>query len=181
MNSLGKIVTVVGKVTEVFSGKTQDGKPHLFLNFGNWRGRCFTVVLWGDAYDEIIKQKIDFNSLLNNWISSTGIITSYKHRPQIAFSSLIGFELLTSETEAKYRLGFTQDNPKFINSPIHYKKNVTISDPNSIEIEVEENNANALGKNEYKIFDDKKIREYQFQIQKRIDELYSNLPLPKNK
>jgi hypothetical protein len=187
MNNLGKIVTVVGKVTEVFCGKSQDGKPHIFLNFGNWKGRCFTVVLWGEAYDEIRKQKMDFNTLLNKWISSTGIITSYKHRPQIAFSSLLGFEILTGETEAKNRLGETHENPEVVDfeektdeliSPILYEKEGIIKDPISAENELDENK---ITNYENRVYDDKNIREYQSKIQKRIDELYSNLPFSKNK
>jgi hypothetical protein len=190
MNNLGKIVTVVGKVTEVFSGKTQDGKHHLFLNFGNWKGRCFTVVLWGDAYIEINEQKMDINIFLNKWISSTGIITSYKHRPQIALSSLLGFEVLTSEAEAKNRLGATQENPDLVNlegkpdatiSPILYEKEGIIYDPIPAEIELDENMPCKITNKENIRINDKNIREYQLKIQKRIDELYSKLPGPKNK
>ncbi len=190
MNNLGKIVTVVGKVTEVFNGKTQDGKPHLFLNFGNWKGRCFTVVLWGDAYDEINKQKMDINTFRNKWISSTGIITSYKHRPQIAFSSLLGFEILSSEADAKKRFGATQENTEFVNlegkpdatiSPILFEKEDIINDTILVEIELDEIKSYKIANNENRIFDDKNIREYQSKIQKRIDELYTNLPSSKNK
>ncbi len=190
MNNLGKIVTVVGKVTEVFRGKTKDGKPHLFLNFGNWKGRCFTVVLWGDAYDEINKQKMDIYTFLNKWISSTGIITSYKHRPQIAFSSLLGFEILTGEIEAKNRLGVTHKIPEVVDfegktdeiiSPILYGKEGINNDPISAEIELDENKLNKITNYENKVYDDKNIREYQSKIQKRIDELYSNLPFSKTK
>jgi len=190
MNNLGKITTVVGKVTEVFMGKTKDGKPHLFLNFGNWKARCFTVVLWGEAFEEIIKGKIDLNTYLNKWISSTGIITSYKHRPQIAFSSLIGFEILTGEDEAKYRLGESQENTHIINierkNDEIFLPNLNVgagtgSAPGSFEMEEEESKQYSITNNGHKVIDDKNIREYRSLVQKRIDELYSNLPMSRKK
>jgi len=102
---LGQIVTVIGRVTEVFEGQTRDGQAHIFINFGNWRSKCFTIVLWGDAY-KIVKETPDLapEKYLDCWVSVHGMLTSYKNRFQIAMDEPFGIEVLSDE-EAYQRLG----------------------------------------------------------------------------
>lgn len=106
LQKVGKVVHVVGKVKDVFEGKTKDGHPHAYLNVGNWRSKCFTVVLWGEAYDHFLKNGYTFEQVYQGkWISIRGVLTSYRRRLQIALDSPMGVEVLAGEEEAKLRLG----------------------------------------------------------------------------
>ncbi len=154
LQKLGKVVQVVGKVQEVFEGKTKDGHPHIFLNVGNWRTKCFTVVLWGEAYDELIKNDISSKALYEGkWISVRGVLTSYRRRLQIALDKPIGVEVLVDEEEAKIRLG--KDTlpvyPDFQN-----EKSVP-------EVRVRKTSLDMEG-----------ISKYQEQVQTQIDLLYKD-------
>lgn len=185
MTNLGKVVTVVGQVTEVFEGMTRDGEPHYFLNFGNWKGRCFTAVIWSDALKEIKKEGFDIGEFVNKWVSTSGVLTSYKHRPQIAFSSLIGFEVLSGEDEAKNRLGEISEpdpithkeqsteliyyQPKLFRFENGNRDNVL---QNTSSVNLEQFDLTALP-NKPLVMNDK-MNNYQKSIQRKIDSLYSS-------
>ncbi len=94
---LGEIVTVVGQIQEIFGGVSRDNVPHIFLNFGNWRIKCFTVVLWDEALNLMETTGIDANSFLNQWVSVTGILTSYRRRPQIIVNTPFDIEVLDEQ------------------------------------------------------------------------------------
>lgn len=94
---LGEIVTVVGRIEEVFSGMTRDNVPHIFLNLGNWRMKCFTIVLWDEALNLMESTGIDAHDYQDQWVSVTGMLTAYKRRPQIIVNTPFDIELLTEE------------------------------------------------------------------------------------
>lgn len=94
---LGEIVTVVGRIEEVFIGETRDHVPHIFLNFGNWRMKCFTVVLWDEALNLMTATGIDVQDYQDRWVSVTGMLTAYKRRPQIIVNTPFDIEFLTEE------------------------------------------------------------------------------------
>jgi hypothetical protein len=170
VNHIGKVVTVVGNVTDIYSGKTKDGQPHIFINFGNWKAGCFTIVLWGDGYQRFISSPLYSElTIINQWVSVTGILTNYKRRPQIALDTGYGVEILANETEAKFRLG--------INSSV--KKEETISPvslwmPKQTVIEP----AKTIQRNSPEIVlpsqpvDLERIRNYERNVRKKIEELY---------
>ncbi len=94
---LGEIVTVVGKIEEIFSGMSRDKVPHVFLNFGNWKLKCFTVVLWDEALNllhDIGGDPLDYQ---DKWVSVTGLITSFKRRPQMIINTPFDIEILDEE------------------------------------------------------------------------------------
>ncbi|HCS39733.1 MAG TPA: hypothetical protein DIW44_09145 [Anaerolineaceae bacterium] len=94
---LGEIVTVVGKIEEIFSGKTRDNVPHVFFNFGNWKMKCFTVVLWDEALNLMQATGIDPQEYKEKWVSVTGMLTSYKRRPQMIVNTPFDIEILDEE------------------------------------------------------------------------------------
>jgi serine/threonine protein kinase len=157
---LGQTVTVIGRVTDVFEGNTRDGHPHLFLNFGNWRAKCFTVVLWGEAYRQW-KEKSDAaeNMYLDRWVSVHGTLTSYKNRMQIAFDEPFGLEILPDEYEARRRLGvqtiFQMNNPIERKHPVDEQVSVP-KPPDPVRQQP----------------DLAKWKDYSDYIDSRIDELY---------
>lgn len=107
LRNLGKVVTVVGKITEVFHGTTKDGHPHVFLNFGNWRAKCFTIVLWSQALQLLKISEMSPNDYQKRWVSVTGVLTAYNRRPQIAVESPTDVEIL-HEDQATARLEAAQ-------------------------------------------------------------------------
>jgi DNA/RNA endonuclease YhcR with UshA esterase domain len=97
LSRLGEIVTVVGKIEEIFSGKTRDDVPHVFFNFGNWKIKCFTVVLWDEALSLMQTTGIDPQEYRDKWVSVTGMLTSYKRRPQMIVNTPFDIEILDEE------------------------------------------------------------------------------------
>jgi hypothetical protein len=105
INQAGKIVTVVGNVTEVFKGSTPAGQTHYFINFGNWRLDCFTVVIWDEALRLLESMKRDpAKAYLGQWVSVTGILTVFNSRPQITILSPTDIEILSNEDEARKKI-----------------------------------------------------------------------------
>ena len=84
---LGEIVTVVGEIDEIFKGTALNGSTHYFLNCGDWRKKCFTVVYWSDAlqlYESLGRSPLEFGG---KWVRVTGLLTAYQDRLQIAPSA----------------------------------------------------------------------------------------------
>jgi hypothetical protein len=104
LRHLGQVVTVVGKATDVFNGASPEGKPHYFLNFGDWRSKCFTIVIWSEALDLLRTMKRDPQVYAGRWIRVTGLLTAYNRRPQIAIESPTDIEMLVDEAQAELRL-----------------------------------------------------------------------------
>ena len=94
---LGEIVTVAGKIEEVFSGMGVDQVPHYFLNFGNWKMKCFTVVLWDEALNLMESTGMLPGDFLNKWVCVTGMLTAYRRRPQIIVNTPFDIEVLDEE------------------------------------------------------------------------------------
>lgn len=170
VNQIGKIVTVVGQVKDYFAGKGKDEQPHIYLNFGNWRAKCFTVVLWGDGYAHFLKKYPDFEEIKGKYLSVTGLLTSYKQRPQIALDTPYGFEVLPGRKEAGFRLGIelTEEPVDYpsVNAPVKYDL------PPLKVIPLEDLGARPKVKTQPTINLDK-VRRFDRQIQSRINELYT--------
>lgn len=105
---LGEIVTVVGHIEEIFDGMTRDKVPHVFLNFGNWKLKCFTVVLWDEALSLMQATGIKPQDYADQWVSVTGMLTSYKRRPQIIVNTPFDIEILD---EARVSEKITSSSP----------------------------------------------------------------------
>jgi serine/threonine protein kinase len=162
-NQLGKIIKVVGQIKDMHHGKTKDGHPSIFLNFGNWRAKGFTVVLWDKGYDH-------FSPMINSgiitddsWVMVTGILTAYQSRPQIGIDSPFGLEILPSMEIAYTRMG--QPSPKID----HILENQTLT-------QITEKTVDVIPKLMItpKSYNKKKLDEYDNIISKRISQLYSS-------
>lgn len=94
---LGEIVTVVGQIEEIFTGKTRDNVSQVFFNFGNWKIKCFTVVLWDEALNLMQTTGIDPQVYKDKWVSVTGLLTSFKRRPQMMVNTPFDIEILDEE------------------------------------------------------------------------------------
>ncbi len=94
---LGEFVTVAGRIDEVFAGESRDHVPHVFLNFGNWKVKCFTVVLWDEALSLLNSTDITIDSFANQWVTVTGLLTAYRRRPQIIVNTPFDIEILDED------------------------------------------------------------------------------------
>lgn len=107
-NNMGNQVEVVGKITEVKQGDTVNGKPYIFINFGDWRGNIFKITIWSEGLDVITDQPD--NSWVNKWISIKGLMESpfkskrYKYSHISITLTKKGQLFKIDEAEAKKRL-----------------------------------------------------------------------------
>ena len=106
--NMGNQVEVIGKITEVKQGYTINGKPYIFINFGDWRGNIFKITIWSEGLD-VITDKPD-NSWVNKWISIKGLMESpfkskkYKYSHISITLTKKGQLFKIDEVEAKKRL-----------------------------------------------------------------------------
>jgi hypothetical protein len=111
----GDVLTVVGKLEHTHRGMTRYGQPYVFLNFGNYRAGCFTVVLWSEALDRLQQAGKRIGDYQGSWVSVTGLLTVYQSRstyrsgarvpqPQILINMPGDIRRLT-EDEARVVLG----------------------------------------------------------------------------
>jgi hypothetical protein len=111
-SNVGDYITVIGRVEGIHDDMTRNGSPYVFLNLGNWRSQCFTIVLWSEALD--LMQQAGKNPLAyqGKWVSVNGLLSIYSstwgNRPQIYLESPTDIEILT-EKEARYRLANAQN------------------------------------------------------------------------
>lgn len=128
----GEMVSVVGKITDYRSATTRYGSPYIFLNFGNWRQKCFTVVIWSEALNLFNVAGKDPLAFIDQWVCVNGMLTSYNNKPQIVVSSPTEIENLIDEAEAQQRL--SRRRPKTIISNV--KRSADITQQSSTEIAI---------------------------------------------
>lgn len=120
---LGQRVEVVGMITSCRPSRTYDGRPCMFLNFGDWRNRCFSLVLWSEALTLFHQADIDPRSFEGHWVSVTGVVESYRGSPRIVIKMPSEIEVLSGQLEAKERLACSPPGPSaspvFILTDLH--------------------------------------------------------------
>lgn len=93
--------------SQIFRGTSKDGTPHVFLNMGYWRLKCFTIVLWDGALELYEASSKNPDEYQDQWLSVTGMLTVYERRPQILINSPTDIQVLAGEKEAQKLLGLT--------------------------------------------------------------------------
>lgn len=108
LRKVGDKVEVIGRIVEVKLSQTRNGKPYLFVNFGDWRGCIFKVSIWSEGL-AAIKSKPD-SSWVGKWVSVVGLMEPPYVNVRLKYSHLsitvsaAGQMSAISETEAKWRL-----------------------------------------------------------------------------
>ncbi|TCP12548.1 serine/threonine protein kinase [Simplicispira metamorpha] len=108
LRKVGDKVEVIGRIIEVKLDKARNGKPYIFINFGDWRGRIFKISIWSEGL-AAIKNKPD-SSWAGKWISVIGLMeppyvsNRYKYSHLSITVSTTGQMTVISEVEAKRRL-----------------------------------------------------------------------------
>ncbi len=107
---VGQTVELIGRVVEVSEGRTKrHGKPYVFVNFGDWRGRCVKLSIWSEALS-ILAVRPDA-SWVGRWVSVKGMVDPVYANKKLKYENT-GITISSAhqiqsigESEAKYRLG----------------------------------------------------------------------------
>ncbi|RIJ85176.1 hypothetical protein RSP822_17210 [Ralstonia solanacearum] len=114
---LGEVVELVGKVMSVKAdGRTRNGRPYAFVNFGNWRtGDSVRLTIWSQVLEKMQAKPQD-SWEDDKWISIKGLLQKREEANgritvQLVVSTPTQIHFI-SEEEAQYRLN--SDRPDAI-------------------------------------------------------------------
>lgn len=108
LRRVGDKVEVIGKIIEVKLDKARNGKPYIFINFGDWRGRIFKISIWSEGLDAL-RTKPD-SSWAGKWVSVIGLMEppyisrKYKYSHLSITVATVGQMTVLSEADANWRL-----------------------------------------------------------------------------
>ncbi|EPG9047222.1 serine/threonine protein kinase [Klebsiella aerogenes] len=108
LQRVGDKVEVIGRIIEVKLNKAKNGKPYIFVNFGDWRGNIFKISIWSEG---IVALPTKPNtSWIGKWISVTGLMEPPYINEKFNYSHLsitvttVGQITVLSEKDAHWRL-----------------------------------------------------------------------------
>lgn len=79
MRYVGDRIELIGLITDVRVDKTRHGKPYVFINFGNWRGRTTKINIWPEGLAKLSSHPD--TSWVGKWVSVTGLVDApYSNR-----------------------------------------------------------------------------------------------------
>lgn len=120
LKRVGDKVEVIGKIIDVKINKTRNGKPYIFVNFGDWRGNIFKISIWSEGISAL-PSKPDA-SWIGKWISVVGLMEppyvsgKYKYSHISITVTTIGQMTALSETDARWRLAGPNDSRQILTS-----------------------------------------------------------------
>lgn len=120
LQRVGDKVEVIGKIIDVKLNKTRNGKPYIFINFGDWRGNIFKISIWSEGIS-VLSSKPDV-SWIGKWISVIGLMEppyvsgKYKYSHISITVTTIGQMTVLSEPDARWRLAGPNDNRQTLTS-----------------------------------------------------------------
>lgn len=108
LKHVGDRIELIGKIIEVKSNTARNGKPYVFINFGDWRRNIIKLSIWSEGLDSITDEPN--NSWIGRWVSVSGLMDPPYVSTKFKYSHLsIGITKnnqiqFISETQAKFRL-----------------------------------------------------------------------------
>lgn len=121
LRHVGDKVEVIGRIVDVKLNRARNGKPYVFINFGDWRGRIFKVSIWSEGLAAIKSQPDE--TWIGKWLSVVGLMEPPYSNPKFKYSHLSigitasGQMAIIAESDAKWRLaGPTVNAPSFATS-----------------------------------------------------------------
>ena len=120
LQRVGDKVEVIGKIIDVKLNKTRNGKPYIFVNFGDWRGNIFKISIWSEGISAL-PSKPDA-SWIGKWISVIGLMEppyvsgKYKYSHISITVTTIGQMTVLSETDARWRLAGPKNSRQTLTS-----------------------------------------------------------------
>lgn len=113
---VGDKVEVIGKIIDVKLNQARNGKPYVFVNFGDWRGNIFKISIWSEGL-RVLPVKPDA-SWVGKWISVIGLMEppytndKYKYSHLAITVTTLGQMTVISEADARWRLAGPNNNQK---------------------------------------------------------------------
>lgn len=123
LEHVGERVEVVGRIGGSFRGTTQYGNPYVFLNIGTFPNQTFTIVVWSEGIAALKDRGVTISSLTSEWVSITGVISTYMGKPQMTLEGASQIQVLGSESIAKAKLNYRtvttapKDQPATLKQP----------------------------------------------------------------
>lgn len=120
LQRVGDKVEVIGKIIDVKLNRARNGKPYIFVNFGDWRGNIFKISIWSEGL-KVLHVKPDA-SWVGKWISVIGLMeppfanAKYKYSHLAITVTTIGQMTVLSETDARWRLAGPNDSQQTLTS-----------------------------------------------------------------
>lgn len=120
LQRVGDKVEVIGKIIDVKLNKTRNGKPYIFVNFGDWRGNIFKISIWSEGIGALPSKPEA--SWVGKWISVIGLMEppyvngKYKYSHLSITVTAIGQMTVLSETDARWRLAGPNDSRQTLTS-----------------------------------------------------------------
>ncbi|AVG75609.1 MULTISPECIES: serine/threonine protein kinase [Pantoea] len=120
LQRVGDKVEVIGKIINVRLDKDRNGKPYIFVNFGDWRGKIFKISIWSEGLRSF-PVKPD-SSWVGKWISAIGLMEppytndKYKYSHLAITVTTIGQMTVISEADARWRLAGPNNSRKTLTS-----------------------------------------------------------------
>ncbi|MGP2467994.1 serine/threonine protein kinase [Yersinia sp. 2540 StPb PI] len=120
LQRVGDKVEVIGKIIDVKLNRARNGKPYIFVNFGDWRGNIFKISIWSEGL-KVLPVKPDA-SWVGKWISVIGLMeppfanAKYKYSHLAITVTTIGQMTVLSETDARWRLAGPNDSQQTLTS-----------------------------------------------------------------
>lgn len=121
LRQVGNRVELVGRVVSIKSGIGKygrgQGKPYLFINFGDWRTRSVKLTIWSEGLSALAA--MPDKTWVGTWVSAVGLIEqpyegNWQGRPYTNVGPTIldqGQIVRLSEEEALFRLGRGRREP----------------------------------------------------------------------
>jgi hypothetical protein len=100
INQVGNVVEVVGLITDVKTWWTKRKQPMAFVSFGDYKLKCFQIVIWSEGLRDLQRKGITIEDLKGKWVSLTGLVEQYNNSPQIILNPGIKINILQNHLEA---------------------------------------------------------------------------------
>ncbi len=106
--NIGRMLEVIGRITDIHTGYTKYGKPYAFINFGDFKEGAFRLVIWSEGLENLGEEPD--SSWIGSWVSVMGLIDEpYVSRYGVESCSITVLDssqirFINRET-ARYRLG----------------------------------------------------------------------------
>jgi hypothetical protein len=102
---IGERIEVVGQISASRRGWARNRRPYVFINFGFYPNHTFTLVLWSINLATFQRSGINPQDYEGKWVKVSGVIGSYKGKPQMLIETPSQIQILSNEQEAKQWLG----------------------------------------------------------------------------
>lgn len=97
----GHVVEIVGEISDIKISWTKNKIKCVFLNFGDYKKKCFAAVIWKEGLSYLSKQGINVEDYINKWVSITALLDAFGDRPEITIDRSIKINILKDKNEAE--------------------------------------------------------------------------------